>query len=168
MKTSIAPFLRLARICLTAIPVLLLFGVSAADALRFEPLGIGSVVPPAGGQAGSVPNDLSSDGSVVVGYVYTTTDDEFPEQGTSFRWEGGTMQNFVNCTAFDSVSANGNVAAGRCYEDLYFRDGGLISAGVWQNADGGSVNAVSGDGTVLFGTRPVLYRDDFFQTRGFA
>lgn len=139
-----------------------------ADALRFEPLGVGSISPGPGMVVGSVPTDLSADGGVVVGYVYQSQDGEIPGLGSAFRWEDGAMQELPGCSSANSVSADGSVIAGKCTEDNYWRDGAFVSAGVWDPLDGGSVNVVSGDAKVLFGVRTERFLDDFNQVVGLS
>ncbi len=147
---------------------LLFLTATAADATLFQPLGIGSFVPSPGQSAGSVPTDISADGSVVVGWVYEGDGFEIASQGSAFRWEDGDMSAIPQCSIASSVSADGSIVAGSCNEDLYWRDGQLVSAGIWVPGTGGSVEIVSGNGAVLFGARTALFPNDINEQIGLS
>ena len=135
------------------------------SAQQFTPLSAAGVTVNGDPALGAVPNDLSSNGAVVVGFVFTT------EEGggrRGFRWQNGFLELLDRCNEALRVSANGRIIVGYCSnpdgDPLYWDDGAFVEPafGAPNSQFGITMTAVSGDGRVLYGTEPI----DFVDNRG--
>ncbi len=134
---------------------------SASQPIVFEPIGF----LPVAGNLGSLPTDVSANGSVVVGKLYDAFDDE-PRPSSSFRWAAGDILELEHCQHLEiEVSDDGNTIAGACREPLLGHE-----AAIWKNGEyqvvpltgafaGSYINGVSGNGQVLFGNMGVELPD---------